>query len=161
MKKTIFILGLGFLILGTSCKKMNQWFGKSGLSEEEVNLLVQENEQLKKELDDCAASYEAEKASMRDDYEKKLLALQEQIDAGNAKEYNVYYVVVGSFKNMKYAEDYAGKVQTMGYEGKIVDGPNNFNLVTSGTYKTLKSSLEPMRQARATLASEAWVYFKN
>jgi seryl-tRNA synthetase len=161
MKKTIFILSLGMLILGTSCKKINQMFGKSSMSEEEITALIQENEKLKNDLNNCAENYEAEKAAMRSDYEKKLIVLQEQIGTGKAKEYNVYYVVVGSFKNMKYAEDYAGKIKAMGYEGKIVDGPNNFNLVTSGTFKTLKSSLEPLGKARTTLASEAWVYFKN
>lgn len=161
MKKTIFVLGLAILIIGTSCKKINQMFSHSSMTEEEITALIQENEKLKNELNNCAENYEAEKANMRSDYEKQLLALQEKISTGKAKEYNVYYVVVGSFKNMKYAEDYAGKIKAMGYEGKIVDGPNNFNLVTYGTYKTLKSSLEPMRKARSTVASEAWVYFKN
>jgi cell division protein FtsN len=161
MKKAIFILGLGILILGSSCKKINQMFGKSSMSEEEITALIQENKKLKNDLNNCAENYEAEKAAMRSDYENQLLALQEQLNSGKVKEYNVYYVVVGSFKNMKYAEDYAGKIKAMGYEGKIIDGPNNFNLVTSGTFKTLKSSLEPMRQARTTLSSEAWIYFKN
>ena len=72
-----------------------------------------------------------------------------------------YFVVVGSFKNSAYANEYSSKIRAMGYEGALVDGPNNFTLVTSGTYTNLKDAVEGQTVARNKLASTAWVYLKR
>ncbi len=160
MKKLLFILAIGGTVFLTSCKDGSSFFGKGKEAEAKILALETEISALKKQLTACEEQQVNEIMSIRSDYEAKLAELQEQLEAGKVKEYSGYFVVVGSFKNQKYAEEYAIKIQQMGHEGNIVAGPNDFFLVTSGTYTTLKASLEPMRQARATLASEAWIYFK-
>lgn len=144
-----------------SCKDGVKFFGKSKQTEAEIANLQKQNEALRQELEGIEQEHDMEITAIRSDYEKKLADLQKQIEAGTLGEYDAYYVIVGSFKNDKYAKDYAEKIKELGYEGKVVPGPNNFNLVTSGTYQTLKASLEPMRQAREKIATEAWVYFRN
>lgn len=158
MKKIILILLTASLFLNPSCDRVKGIFNKPG--KKGTATLLEENKKLQEQLATEAARHEEEMASIRSQYENQLLELQKQIEAGTVSEFNVYYVVVGSFKKMENAQRYSEKIKAMGFEGKIVDGPNQFNLVTSGTYKTLKSSLDPLREARGKVASEAWVYFK-
>ena len=160
MKKLLFVLSIGSALFLTSCKDGTSFFGKAKKAEAKVLALETENSNLKKQLAVCEEQQSNEIMIIRSDYEAKLSELQKQLESGKIKEYSGYFVIVGSFKNQKYAQDYSKKMKEMGYEGNIVAGPNNFYLVTSGTYKTLKSSLEPMRQARSTIASQAWIYFK-
>jgi len=160
MKKPILLLAAIGILLFTSCKDGVSFFGKAKQTEAKILILEKENADLKAQLEAYDEQQMNDILNIRSDYEKKLAVLQKQIESGNAKEYSGYFVVVGSFKNKKYADKYAAKIKEMGYEGNIVNGPNNFYLVTSGTYTTLKTSLEPMRKAREILASEAWVFFK-
>jgi negative regulator of genetic competence, sporulation and motility len=145
--------------MSVSCKKVNQWLGAD--SKEQVYNLQEENRALKEQIRKDSLRYQEELNVIRSSSENQLASEQQDIESGKIPEYKVYYVVVGSFKNMKYAIEYSEKVQAMGYEGKIVDGPNNFNLVTSGTFQTLGSAKEPLKVARGTLASESWIYFLN
>ncbi|MCF8378876.1 MAG: SPOR domain-containing protein [Bacteroidales bacterium] len=160
MKKLLFILSIGSVLFLSSCKDGTSFFGKAKKAEAKVLALETENSNLKKQLAACQDQQTSEIMGIRSDYEMKLAELQKQLESGKVKEYSGYFVIVGSFKSQKNAEGYSTKIKQMGYEGNIVAGPNNFYLVTSGTYKTLKSSLEPMRKARTTIASEAWIYFK-
>ncbi|MGC9343768.1 MAG: SPOR domain-containing protein [Bacteroidales bacterium] len=161
MNKVVVFLIIASTFAMNSCKDGVSFFGKSKQTEAEIANLQKQNEALRQELEGIEQEHDQEITAIRSDYEQKLADLQKQIEAGTMAEYDAYYVVVGSFKNADYAREYAKKIQEMGYEGKIVPGPYNFNLVTSGTYQTLKSSLEPMRQARENIATEAWVYFKR
>ncbi len=159
MKKYAVLTLVSALAFTTSCKKLNQWFGKSSRSEDEISLLAKKNSDLQQQLMEDSLRYEKELARMRSDYENKLTDLQKNSKSGKVKESNVYYVVVGSFKNMKFAESYSAKVKSMGHEGKIVDGPYQFHLVTYGTYTTLKNSLPALKNARSGVATESWIYF--
>lgn len=161
MKRVVALIIIASSLALNSCKDGVNIFGKSKQTEAEIANLQKQNEALRQELASIEDEHNTEITAIRSDYEQKLADLQKQIEAGTMAEYDAYYVVVGSFKNASYAQEYAKKIKEMGYEGKIVPGPNNFNLVTSGTYQTLKSSLEPMRQAREKIATEAWIYFKR
>jgi len=157
MKRTIFFILAVSLISFSSCKKINQWFGKSGLSKEEADALVSQNDQLQKQVKKDAAAYERELEALRAEYEQKLAAFQ---NSNPKTPVTGFVVVVGSFKNQKYAESYAKKIKTMGYEGNIVEGPSNFNLVTSSTHSSLKESLPALSKARSSVTVESWIYFK-
>jgi len=161
MKRIFFLAVIIVLATLNSCKDGKGIFGKSKESEARITNLERENQALRNELSNIEEEHSAEITAIRTDYEQKLADLQKQIEAGNIAEYKAYYVVVGSFKNLNYAKDYAEKIKVMGYEGKIVPGPNNFNLVTSGTFTTLKTSVTSMKEAREKIASEAWIYFKQ
>jgi len=161
MKRILIFSVLVILISFNSCKDRGGIFGTSKKTDAQIANLEKENQALRSELEDIEGQHQAEITEIRSDYEQKLANLQKQIEAGTLQEYDAYYVIVGSFKNDNYAQEYSGKIKELGYEGKIIPGPNDFNLVTYGTYSTLKSSLEPMRQAREKVAPAAWIYFKN
>ncbi len=161
MKRTLIISGLALLMVLSSCKDGTGIFNRSGEKAKTIERLEKENQALRRELEQIDETHEEDITNIRSDYEQKLAELQKKIEAGTIAEYDAYYVIVGSFKNMKYAEDYAKKIREMGYEGKIIPGPYNFNLVTSGTYQKLNTSVMNMKEAREKIASEAWVYYRE
>lgn len=158
MKQSLILLVILAMVSFTSCKD-GKFFGKAKEAKLKITALENENAVLKQKLAEFEDRQKEEILSIRSDYEQKLAVLQQKIEAGTAKEYSGYFVIVGSFKVPKNAQNYSVKMKQMGYEGKIVKGPNNYQLVTSGTYTTLKSSIEAMKKARSTVASEAWIYF--
>ncbi len=157
MKRTIIYILAVSMVSFSSCKKLNEWFGKPAMSQQEIDALVAENDELQNQIKEDAAAYERELDALRAEYEQKLA----NYEASNPKTpVTGFYVVVGSFKNQKYAEEYAGKIKSMGYEGNIIDGPSNFKLVTSSTHSGLKDALPALKKARSVIASKSWVYFK-
>lgn len=157
MKRTIvYILALS-IVSFSSCKKVNQWLGKTDKTQAEVDAIVAQNAQLQKQIKDDAAAYERELNALRAEYEQKIAEYEKPDVAPPA---SGFFVVVGSFKNQKLADDYASKIKSMGYEGNIVEGPSNFKLVTSATHATLKEALPSLKTARSVLASKSWIYFK-
>ncbi len=161
MKRALFLSLLALMVSFSSCKDGGGIFGKSKEKDARIANLERENQALRNELSNIEEEHNAEITDIRSDYEQKLADLQKQIEAGTMQEYDAYYVIIGSFKNSQYAKDYSQKAKEMGYEGKIIPGPNNFNLVTYGTYNTLKSAIGPMRQAKENVSIEAWIYFKD
>ncbi len=161
MKRSFIVTGLAIIMIFGSCKDGVNIFSRSKQKNETIERLENENQALRRELQQIEETHQEDITEIRSDYEQKLAELQKKIEAGTMAEYDAYYVVVGSFKNPKYARSYSDKIQQMGYEGNIVPGPNNFNLVTSGTYGTLSASITNMREAREKIASEAWVYFRD
>jgi cell division protein FtsN len=161
MKSALILSVLVIMISFGSCKNGGGIFGKSKETEAQIANLERENQALRNELENIEEQHMAEITEIRTDYESKLANLQKQIEAGTMAEYDAYYVITGSFKNKIYAEEYSKKMKELGYEGNIISGPNNFNLVTYGTYNTLKSAIAPMRKAKEDISIEAWIYFKN
>ncbi len=163
MKKYLILIFAASLMLGTSCKKVNNWFGKSSdrNKRQEFALLAKKNSELQQQLREDSIHYAQQFNELKNSYQEKLDELQKNMNSGTEADGNVYYVVVGAFKNMKYAESYSEKVKSMGHEGKILDGPWDFHLVTYGTYNTLKNSLPALSKARSGVATESWIYFKK
>jgi hypothetical protein len=157
MKRTIVYILAVSMISFSSCKKINQWLGKSSLSKAEVDALVAQNAELQKQVNEDAAAYDRELEALRTEYEQKLAEYQK---AATKAPVSGFFVIVGSFKNQKFAEDYAVKIKSMGYEGNIVDGPSTFKLVTSSTHASLKEALPALNNARSVVASKSWIYFK-
>jgi cell division protein FtsN len=161
MKRSLLFIGLITLFALNSCKDGNSIIDFSGKKNKQIERLQKENEALRMKLDQIEESHEEEITDIRSDYEQKLADLQKEIEAGTIAEKDAYYVVVGSFKNKNYADSYAEKIRQMGYEGKIVPGPNNFHLVTSGTYDRLNTAIPNMRVARERVASKSWIYYND
>ena len=156
MKKILVITITLSLLIFTSCKQINKWFGKSSMSENEVSTLILQKQELENRIKNDSINYEREMIALRMEYEQKLAIIEKssQIPVKG------FFVIVGSFKNSQLAENYANKIKSLGYEGNIVDGPNDFRCVTSGTFNTLAESLPVLRTARNVLTEEAWVYIK-
>lgn len=165
MKKSV-LLALIFLVafLG-SCKDGNGLFNFGGDSEELLNL-QKENARLKSQLESIQQKHNSEITEIRAEYEQKLAELQQKLEAGGIgkswatiAEENTYFIILGSFKNSYFAETYAEKARDLGYEGKILSGPDDFHLVTYGTYKNLQTALPELEKARSNISVEAWIFY--
>lgn len=157
MKRTL-IFSLAILMISfSSCKKSGKIFGKSHVSDEQMTTLIEENQNLQKRIRQDSMAYEREMEALKQEYEQKLANYQQ---ANPDKPVTGYFVVVGSFKKESLAVNYASKIKAMGYEGNIIDGPNNFHCVTSATAGSLRDALPSLRTARSVVAAKAWIYFK-
>lgn len=156
MKRAIFFILAVSIVSFSSCKKVNQWLGKSSMSQEEVDAVIAQNDQLQKQIKEDAAAYQRELDALRAEYEQKIAAYENANPKPPAKG---FYVVVGSFKDQKLADAYAAKIKTAGFEGAIIDGPGEFKLITYSTHPSLKEALSALKNARTSVAT-SWIYFK-
>jgi len=146
MKKAAILLVVIFTV--SSCSL----FEKPSMTQEEIDALINQK-----------ASVEEELINLKQDHELLKLKAKEcaQLIAQQAKEKEVignYLVVVGSFKNSNYAEEFAVKVKQSGGAGKIHNGPSDFKFVITSAHQTLKEAAKSMYVARAGLSEEAWIY---
>jgi hypothetical protein len=70
------------------------------------------------------------------------------------------HIIVGAFKNSSYADDYSAEMKNRGYAGQILAGPYNFNLVTSGSYASIRASLNDLSGVRTDVIETAWIYIE-
>ena len=68
------------------------------------------------------------------------------------------HIIVGAFKNAAYADEYSAEMKQSGYEGRIIAGPYNFNLVTSGSYESIQTALNDLNTIRENVIYTAWLY---
>ncbi|HER10161.1 MAG TPA: hypothetical protein ENO20_14750 [Bacteroides sp.] len=144
----------GFIILAmivTSCNL----FQKPSMSQEQIDAMVAENQALKSQL------------AERNDLQDQLAMARMQVDEAmlklaNCEEANKgrYHIIVGAFKTASYATDYSTVMKSKGYEGKILKGPYNFDLVTSKSYESLRSALNDLNDVRAAVIETAWIYIE-
>jgi hypothetical protein len=69
-----------------------------------------------------------------------------------------YYMIVGCFKEMNYADKYAAKMRGMGYESEIIAGPDNFSMVSAKSYTSYRESIGDIDNFRNNVTPNAWVY---
>jgi len=151
----IYILPVLFLSL-SSCKFINKWFGKSAESQEQIATLILQKQELENRIKTDSANYAREIDALRLEYEAKLA----EFEKANKKSASGFFVVVGSFKNGQLAEKYSAKIKSMGYEGNMIEGPNNFICITSSSYGSLKEALPALNDARSSITPQAWIFFK-
>jgi hypothetical protein len=156
MKKILIYIFSFILVFSTSCKQVKKWFGKSSNSDSDVATLIFEKQQLQSRIKKDSANYSREMEALRMEYEQKLAAFEK----ANKRPAKGFFVIAGSFKDPKLSENFAAKIKSMGYEGNIIDGPNNFNCVTTATFVSLKESLPALKTARNAITNEAWIYIK-
>lgn len=152
MKKILLLAISLSIVFTTSCK----WFRKSGMSDEQVKVLLMQKQELEKRLKADSANYSRELETLRTEYEQKIA----QYEAKNKKPVKGFYVVVGSFKNSGYAENFSQNLKSIGYNVSIIPGPNDFNCVITGNYSRLKDALPELAKVRSGITPEAWIYFK-
>ena len=142
-------------LLFTSC----EYFKKPAMNQEEIDALVTEKQNLEKQLQENNAMYEEQISEIQKSSEQKIAELQKQVEkcgTGSGK----YHVIVGSFKTPAYADDYAAKIRSLGYDGDILSGKYQFKLVTSSSHESLKAALAAMEKARNSISEKAWVYIE-
>ncbi len=149
MKK--FAILLLVMFTASSCSL----FEKSSITQEQIDDLVAQKAAVEEEL----ANVRQELDLLRLKAEECEQMLEQQTNP--AKPEGKYFVIAGSFKNSKYADEYAAKVKQMGGAGNIIPGPYNFNLVVYSAHSTLADAAENMYVARTNISEDAWVYMEK
>lgn len=112
-----------------------------------------------KMYEEAKQSYQqAEQYLVNESYPKEQILLIEDILAENDKPKSAYYVIVGSFSRMDYAERMQNKLKSENYESYIIDRPNNFKAVSMSRYSNLTDAWNNLPKA-SFINEEAWVLF--
>lgn len=156
MKKITFFLMIIFISGIISCKNIK---GRFGNNDEKIKELTAYNEALKKMIREDSVMHLQELNMLREQYEREIAELKKSpVLQQNVKG---YFVVVGSFKKALNAENYSKEIKLKGYEGAIIEGPNNFSLVTSGTFTNLGDAVKGYNVALNEIIPTAWIYVKR
>jgi len=148
MKNLIGIILLGLIV--SSCSL----FQKPSMTQEQIDEMLAENEALKAKVN-TSKDLADELALARMQADDAMLKLAD-CEGGNSK----VHIIVGAFKNSTYADEYSAEMKNQGYAGKIIAGPYNFNLVTSGSYESIKASLQDLTSVRDNVIETAWIYIE-
>jgi hypothetical protein len=72
-----------------------------------------------------------------------------------------FHVIVGAFRVPTNAANYSKTMISKGYEGKIVESPFGFQLVTYSSHESLSESLSVLSNARKNVVESAWVFIAD
>ncbi|MGW8317584.1 MAG: SPOR domain-containing protein [Bacteroidales bacterium] len=146
------LVGIAFLALIVSSCNL---FQKQSMSQEQIDAMVAENQALKAQV---AGNQDLEDqlALTRMQVDEAMLKLAACEEASKSR----VHIIVGAFKNSAYADEYSAEVKKSGYEGKILAGPYNFNLVTSGSYESIQAALNELNSVRDNVILTAWLYIE-
>jgi hypothetical protein len=68
-----------------------------------------------------------------------------------------YYLIVGSFKTPKYAEDFTSRVREMGYQAQIIK-KDTWNFVSAESYSSWREALKGLDLVRTNISADSWIY---
>ncbi len=149
MKNLVSIVLLGMIV--SSCGL----FQKSSMTQEQIDAMVAENQALKSQ------------SSGNQDLEDQLALARLQVDEAMLKlaaceesAQSKVHIIVGAFKNSSYANDYSTEMKGAGYDGKIMAGPYNFNLVTASSHESIRAALNVLGNIRDNVIETAWIYME-
>lgn len=146
------VIGIGLLVLLVSSCSL---FQKPSMSQEQIDAMVAENQALKAQLEDTK-ELEDQLALARMQVDEAMLKLAACEEASKGS----FHIIVGAFKTASYANDYSAAIKDQGYDGNILAGPYHFNLVTSGSYESLRAALNDLNDIRSTVIEDAWIYIE-
>ena len=149
MKNLIGIVLLGLIV--SSCSL----FQKPSMTQDEIDALLAENEALKTEVK-ASNDLKDQLALAQKQADDALLKLSACEEASQSK----VHIIVGAFKNSTYANEYSAEMKNQGYDGRIIDGPYNFKLVTASSHESLRSALNALGSIREQVIETAWVYME-
>ncbi|MFO7756392.1 MAG: hypothetical protein R6V34_10445 [Bacteroidales bacterium] len=156
--KTVVTISLALMILTGSCKFIEEkgWFGKSRVDTMDVWQARQDSIRV-------ADSIQAEIEHMKAVEQARLDSLQAAEQAQREQEERLrYHIIVGSFLTPEYAEDFRTYYQSMGYDAKIIDGPEKrFRLVSAEAHDNLNRAISRLVQYQDTVNFESWLYINN
>lgn len=148
MKNLLGIVLLGFIV--SSCSI----FQKPSMTQEEIDALLAENETLKTQVE-SNNDLADELAMARQQADEAMLKLADCED-----EASKVHIIVGAFKISSNADEYSAEMKNEGYAGEIIAGPYSFNLVSSGSYASIRAALQDLGTIRANVIEEAWIYIE-
>jgi len=158
--KKILILLITIMIVFPGCKFINEKIFKKGSDTLEVYVA-----NLEKELAEIETRhlYELEKLKMESQAKiDSIIRYYENELAGEGKRYTgatagTYYLIVGSFKTPRYAEDYSAKVREMGYHTQIIKA-GTWNLVSAENYSSWSEAVKGLELVRSNVCVDSWIY---
>jgi hypothetical protein len=159
MKKAAFVLILGLLAF-SGCKFINERIlGK------EADTLEVYAANLERELAGIESEhfYELEKIKMESQAKiDSIINYYESQLSGRGRRYTgaapgTYYIIVGSFKNPVYADEWSAKVTAMGYRTEIVP-MGYWNLVSTGSYTSVREAVNNLESFKVSVAPDSWIY---
>jgi cell division protein FtsN len=149
MKNLVGIILL--MLLVSSCSL----FQKPSMTQEQIDAMMAENQALKSQVSNSKDS-EDKLAMTRMQLDEAMLKLAACEEAAKSK----VHIIVGAFKTSSYAEEYSAAMKNQGYDGKILAGPYNFNLVTASSHESVRAALNALGPVRANLIETAWIYIE-
>lgn len=149
MKKLVGIALLALIV--SSCNL----FKKTSMTQEQIDAMVAENQALRAQAAGCQ-DLEDQLALTRMQVDEAMLKLAACEESAKSK----VHIIVGAFKNSAYADEYSAEMKRTGYEGRIIPGPYNFNLVSSGSYESIQAALNDLSGIRENVIFTAWLYIE-
>ncbi len=149
MKNLVGIVLLGVIV--SSCSL----FQKPSMTQDQIDAMVAENQALKAQASE-SKDLEDQLALARMQVDEAMLKLATCEEAAKAK----VHIIVGAFKNSSYADQYAADMKGAGYDGNILAGPYNFNLVTASSHESIRDALSALMDVRGSVIETAWVYIE-
>ena len=146
------LIGIGLLALMVSSCSL---FQKPSMTQEQIDAMVAENQALKCQAT-ASKDMEDQLALARMQVDEAMLKLANCEEAAKSK----VHIIVGAFKTSSYADEYSAEMKNQGYDGNILAGPYSFNLVTSGSYESIKAALNSLVNVRESVIETAWIYIE-
>ena len=159
MKKILSVLILA-LITFSGCKFINERILGKGSDTLDIHAANLERELAGIESEHF---YELEKMKMESQAKiDSIINYYESQLSGKGRKYTgaatgAYYIIVGSFKTPGYADGWSAKVTAMGYPSQIVP-MGYWNLVSAGSYTSLREASRNLEKFRAAVAPDSWIY---
>ena len=125
------------------------------MTQEQIDALVAQNQALKSQAAGCT-ELEDQLALTRMQMDEAMLKLAACEESTHSK----VHIIVGAFKNSTYADEYSAEIKSNGYDGKIMAGPYQFNLVTSSSYESIQAAINALGNIRENVIEEAWIYIE-
>ncbi len=145
---------IGFVLLALIVSSCNL-FNKSSMTQEQIDAIVAENSGLKSQATK-SKDLEDQLALARLQLDEAMLKLSACEEDAKSK----VHIITGAFKISSYADEYSAAMKSAGYDGKIIAGPYNFQLVTSSSHESVQSALKALGPIRDSVIETAWIYIE-
>jgi len=129
-------------------------FQKQSMTQAEIDQMLAENNALRTQAE-SNKDLADQLAMARMQADEAMLKLAECENTGSK-----VHIIVGAFKNSGYADNYSALMKNQGYDGKIIAGPYSFNLVSSGSYSSVRAALQDLSDVRSQVIETAWIYIE-
>lgn len=130
-------------------------FQKPSMTQEQIDAMVAENSALKSQLTKNK-DLEDQLAMTRMQLDEAMLKLSACEEGTKSK----VHIITGAFKIGSNANDFSAVMKNSGYEGNIIPGPYNFNLVTASSHESINAALNALGPIRENVTLTAWIYIE-
>ncbi|MDX2414805.1 MAG: hypothetical protein QNK33_06415 [Bacteroidales bacterium] len=156
--RNLIVSALIILFVFPSCKFIRKkgWFGTG---KADALIVLQARQDSIRKVDSIKAELDIIKAIEQLRIDSLMAAEEALIAIENSFR---FHIIVGSFLTPEYATDHLEYYKSMGYDAKIVDGPEaRFNLVSAEAHNSVSKAYNRLVAFQDTVEFEAWLYTRN